>query len=179
MNGSLNVYEALKKLFVTDKDGHITIDNASVAVTTDALKAADLDLQVTTKHLGVDVQNLPATYPDTTTEPRNVSQWGGTALTGRDISSDLAPCTAIGTIADVTAAAAATQITATSTACRSVCVRSLAANSAAIRVGDSNVTASRGIELSPGDAVVLAISNVDLAYVYGNGADKVSVTYVN
>jgi hypothetical protein len=66
--GSRGVYEALKKLFVTDKDGHITIDNVSVAVTAD----------------------WPATFPDTDTEPRNVKQWGGTALTGRNITSDLA-----------------------------------------------------------------------------------------
>ena len=109
----------------------------------------------------------------------DVQKWGGTPLSGRDITSDLAPCTAIGTIADVTAAAAATQITATSTACRSVCVRSLAANTGSIRVGDSNVGASRGEELSPGDAVVLAVSNVNLVYVRGNATDKVSVTYVN
>jgi hypothetical protein len=154
---SIGVYEALKKLFVTDKDGHITIDNASVAVTAD----------------------WPATFPDTATEPRNVKEWGGTALTGRDITADIAPCTAIGTIADVTAAAAATQLTANSTACRSVVVRSLGANTGSIRVGDSNVGASRGEELSPGDAVVLAVNNVNLVYVRGNGTDKVSVTYVN
>ena len=82
--GSQGVYEALKKLFVTDKDGHIIIDNASIAVTTDGLKASDLSIEATSKHLGVDVQNHPTTYPDTITEPRNISQIGGTAQTGAD-----------------------------------------------------------------------------------------------
>ena len=137
MSGTVGVYEALKKLFVTDKDGHITIDD--------------------------------------------LSKWGGTAQTGRDISSDLAylqPPSSIGTLADVTAAASATQLTATSTTCQSVIVRSLAANTGKIRVGASNVSASRGAEISAGDAVILDIDNVNKVYVYGNASDKVSVTYV-
>ena len=111
-----------------------------------------------------------------------ITKWGGTALTGRDISSDLAllqPASAIGTIADVTAAASATQLIAASTPCKGVAVVSLAANTGKIRVGDSNVSASRGVEMSKGDAVVLDVDNVNKVYVYGNAADKVSITYVN
>jgi hypothetical protein len=48
------------------------------------LKTADLSLEAITKHLAVDVQNYPATYPDTDTEPRNISKIGGTAQTGAD-----------------------------------------------------------------------------------------------
>ena len=136
--GAASIYESLKKLFVTDKDGHITIDD--------------------------------------------LTEWGGTALTGRDISGDLAllqPASAIGTLADVTAAAAATQLVVASTPCKGVAVESLAANTGTIRVGDSSVSASRGVEMSKGDAVVLDVTNVNLVYVYGNGTDKVSITYVN
>jgi hypothetical protein len=48
------------------------------------LKTADLSLEAITKHLAVDVQNYPATYPDTDVEPRNISKIGGTAQTGAD-----------------------------------------------------------------------------------------------
>jgi len=48
------------------------------------LKTADLSLEAITKHLAVDVQNYPATYPDTDIEPRNISKIGGTAQTGAD-----------------------------------------------------------------------------------------------
>jgi hypothetical protein len=106
----------------------------------------------------------------------------GTALTARDWSGDFAllqPASSIGTLADVTAAAAATQLVVASTPCKAVVVRSLAANTGNIRVGDSSVTASRGAELSAGDAVVIVIDNVNKVYIFGNGTDKVSIMYVN
>ena len=91
----------------------------------------------------------------------------------------LQTATAIGTIADVTAAASATRLIVASTPCKSVVVRSLNANTGKIRVGDTNVTVSRGAELSAGDTIVLSISDVNLVYVFGNASDKVSITYVN
>ena len=101
------------------------------------------------------------------------------AITAGTVLDNLNPASSIGTLADVTAAASATQLTSSNTPCKAVLVVSLAANTGKIRVGDSNVTASRGAELSAGDAVVLMVSNVNLVYVFGNASDKVSVTYVN
>jgi hypothetical protein len=90
-----------------------------------------------------------------------------------------APPTSIGVIADVTAAAGATQLIAASTPCKCVLVTSLAANTGLIRVGDANVTASKGGELTPGNSIPIEISNVNKVYVFGNGTDKVSIVYVN
>jgi hypothetical protein len=64
---SIGVYEALKKLFVTDKDGHITIDNTTITADADVTDRA-------ARLLGV-VDSL--------------TKWGGTALTGRDITTDI------------------------------------------------------------------------------------------
>jgi hypothetical protein len=87
--------------------------------------------------------------------------------------------TSIGTLADVTAAASATQLTANSTPCKTVTVKALAGNTGKVRVGDSNVTASRGHELSKDQAIDIVVNNVNLIYVFGNASDKVSVIYVN
>ena len=198
-----DVYEALKKLFVTDKDGHITVDD--IAAITAALDVSDraarllgkiygdqgvltqratsLDLYAALRYSGaeIDPRSIRVLTSADVVTADSLTKWGGTALTGRDISLDLAklqPPSSIGTLADVTAAASATQLIAASTACLSVMVRSLAANTGKIRVGDSNITASRGVEISAGDAVILDIDNVNKVYVYGNAADKVSVTYV-
>jgi len=84
----------------------------------------------------------------------------------------------IGTLPDVVAAAVATPISSLSVNCRAVCVRSLKANAASIRVGDSNVSASRGDEISPGDAISLGVNNLNSVYIFGNGTDKVSITYI-
>lgn len=107
-----------------------------------------------------------------------ITKWGGATLTSRDISLDIAPASALADIADVTAAASATQVTASNLPCRAVIVRALAANTSVVRVGGSTVTASRGAELSKGDAVVLDIDNVNKVYVFGNATDKVSIAYV-
>ena len=87
--------------------------------------------------------------------------------------------TAINVLADVTAAAAATQLIAASTPCRAVVVRALRANTGNVRVGGAMVLVGSGAELSAGDSISLAVSNVNLVYIFGNGTDKVSITYVN
>ena len=198
-----SVYQALKRLFVTDKDGHIIVDSigtwGAVDITDDWTR--QLGLMDLSRVLGaalahtnpvivrisdgvsayLNPQTIRALTSADVVTADSLSKWGGTALTGRDTSLDLAklqPPSSIGTLADVTAAASATQLIAASTACLSVMVRSLAANTGKIRVGDSNITASRGVEISAGDAVILDIDNVNKVYVYGNAADKVSVTYV-
>lgn len=89
------------------------------------------------------------------------------------------PAATIGVLADVVAAAAATQLTAASTPCRAVVVRALRANTGNVRVGGAGVLVGSGAELSAGDSVSLAVSNVNLIYVFGNGTDKCSITYVN
>ena len=91
----------------------------------------------------------------------------------------ITPPTAIGTISDLTGNSAAQQIIAASTPCKAVVVRALAGNASVCRVGDGNVSASRGAELSGGDSLMLAVNNVNLVYFYGVSPDKVSVTYVN
>jgi len=104
---------------------------------------------------------------------------GGNLAAIKTDADYLPPATSIGTLADVTAAASATQVTASSTPCKAVVVRALAANTGVIRVGNVDVTASRGKELSAGDDVVLAVNNVNLVYIFGNASDKVSISYVN
>jgi len=100
---------------------------------------------------------------------------GGNEIDPRDEN----PATSIGSVADVTPNGSTVQLTAASTPCKAVLVRALAANSAKARVGDSNTGASRGAELSAGDAVVISVNNVNLVYVYATGTDKVSAIYVN
>jgi len=90
----------------------------------------------------------------------------------------LDPATAIGTLEDLTGNSAAQQFIAASTPCVAVVIRALAGNTGQIRVGDANVSATRGAELSAGDAIVLAINNVNLGYFYGVSPNKVSITYV-
>lgn len=88
------------------------------------------------------------------------------------------PAGAISVLADVVAAAAATQLIAASTPCRAVVVRALRANTGNVRVGGAGVLVGSGAELSAGDSISLAINNVNLVYIFGNGTDSVSVTYV-
>lgn len=88
------------------------------------------------------------------------------------------PPSSIGTLADLTGNSAAQQFVAGSTPCQAVCVRALVINAGQVRVGDGSVSASRGDELSGGDAIVLAIDNVNKGYFYGVSPDKVSITYV-
>lgn len=85
---------------------------------------------------------------------------------------------AITGIADLIAAAAATQLIAADTPCRSVTVRSLRANVGIVRVAGATAAINIGVELSPGDSITIDISNVSFVYIFGNGADIVSVTYV-
>jgi len=171
---SQSIYEALKKLFVTDKDGHITIDNASIPTTTDGLKASELSIEATSKHLDVDVKNYPATYPDTDTEPRNVKQWGGTAQTGHDLTdhitkldvalSTLEPTT-LGTsiVSGVkTVTLVATPEALPSNTAKYVRVQNISTNTKSIYVGDS---AYQNFELNPLDSVGFRVSNSNLVYV--------------
>jgi hypothetical protein len=134
--------------------------------------------------LGVD--NFPADYPDSAVAtllaaglPAALGGEGGLKTEEQSWPTVLQTATAIGTLADVTAAASATRLTANSTPCKTVTVKALAGNTNKVRVGDSNVTASRGHELSKDQAVDIVVNNVNLIYVFGNASDKVSVIYVN
>jgi hypothetical protein len=126
-------------------------------------KATSNDLIVTLdgESVGAAVSNWPSDYPDA------------------DVLAQVQPATTISDLADVTAGNSATRLIVTSTPCKAVVIRALAANSSTVRVGSSTITSSRGAELSAGDAVVLAVDNVNLVYVIGNASDKVSVSYVN
>lgn len=67
-----------------------------------------------------------------------------------------------------------TQIIAANASRRSVILKSANANTDTVRIGSSSITASRGIELSPGDSVTLdttaAIYGKNLADLVGNPA---------
>lgn len=146
----------------------------------------------------VNVLNFPAVYPasqsgawsvavNNWTFPVSqdviVTRWGAVAsaaLTSRDISLDLAllqPAAATGTLADVVGNGATQQLGAA--ACKAVVIRALAASTTTARIGDVNTGVARGAELSPGDAIVLAVANVNLVYFYGAATVTVSITYVN
>lgn len=111
MVGSLGIYEALKKLFVTDKDGHIIVDSmpavtANADVTDRAARllgkiygdqgvltqrATSLDLYVQLRNAGVEIDPtaIRALTASDVVTVASLSKFGGTALTGRDISLDL------------------------------------------------------------------------------------------
>lgn len=81
------------------------------------------------------------------------------------------------TIADVTApngsAAALVATTPANPAFYGVTIKALAANTLKVRVGDSAITATRGIELSAGDSVTFPESDPSRLFVWGIGAAQV------
>jgi len=142
-------------------------------------------------------QGAPIQQKATSFESLVQLMFGGAEIDPRDVSDRAArllgvvnsitnpitatenPATSVGTLADVTPGGSTVQLTAASTPCKAVLVRALAGNSGKARVGDSNTGASRGAELSAGDATVLSVNNVNLVYAYATGTDKVSAIYVN
>jgi hypothetical protein len=128
-----------------------------------------------------DVGNFPTDYPDAALAALLPPELDTGALKIREQNwpTVLQTPTSIGTLADVTAAASATQLTAPSTPCKTVTVCALSTNTGIVRVGDANVSASRGHELTAGKPVDIVIDNVNRVYVFGNATDKVSVVYVN
>jgi hypothetical protein len=111
MVNSQGVYEALKKLFVTDKDGHIIVDSigtwGAVDITDDwtrQLGLVDLSrvLGAALAHTnpvivrisdGTSAYLNPQTIRTLTSADvvtaDSLSKWGGTTLTGRDITPDI------------------------------------------------------------------------------------------
>lgn len=81
-------------------------------------------------------------------------------------------------LADITATGTATAI-ATSTACIQVVVQAHSGNAALIvRVGDSNITTSRGLQLAAGASVALSVADLASVYVLAeSGSPKVCVLY--
>lgn len=84
-------------------------------------------------------------------------------------------------IADITPNSAAVPLAATGIKATWI---KFAANGSSIRVGDASIGASRGLNLQTG--VVTTLERLDIhqglydlskTYVYGTGADKVSITY--
>ena len=84
-----------------------------------------------------------------------------------------------GTSADVVLAGSATTlIVAVSATRHCVLIGNLSTNSSMFRVGDSNVGASRGAELAPGES--LSIETTGAIYGYNPGANQsVSVLWVS
>lgn len=95
------------------------------------------------------------------------------------------------TIADITGDAASHQL-ATSGQARWLQFVAPAANSAAIRIGDSNVGASRGTYVAPGGGFMMPVLESDSResttqhfyklssiYYYAGSGDKITITYAN
>lgn len=92
-------------------------------------------------------------------------------------------------IADITGNSAAQQISATAVNARWVLIIALSANSAAVRVGDSSVSATRGAQVVAGGGLFLPAlppnsnsprqNTYDLSkiYFYGVSPDAISVIY--
>ena len=97
----------------------------------------------------------------------------------------------LNTLADVTVTTAGTrvQVTSTDTPCTTVIIQAKATNTGLVIVGDSSVSASRGIELSAGEEISIAADpsgrpggeELNLADFWVDAAtngDKVKVAYV-
>jgi len=67
----------------------------------------------------------------------------------------------------------AVAIISSSTPVVGVIIQALASNVNNIKVGDSSVVSSSGFELQPGQAVGLAIDNLNKVYINGTVADGV------
>ena len=83
------------------------------------------------------------------------------------------------TFADVAlAAGATTQIVAANPARREVMISNLASNSQTIRVGNASTSASQGLELAPGAAIILSTTAAVYGYNPGSSAQSVAVMEV-
>lgn len=83
----------------------------------------------------------------------------------------------LASLADVTATGTAAAV-GTSTACVQVVIKALDSNTTNVRVGDSQITTSRGYPLTPGESVVLGVSDVSKVYVIAeSGSPVVAVLY--
>ena len=88
----------------------------------------------------------------------------------------LTPPSTIGTIADIAVSDSATQL-ATNNA-KQVIIKNIGAVD--VRIGDSNITATRGQELKPNDTIILDINNTDKIYHRTEaGASTINVTFLN
>ena len=94
-------------------------------------------------------------------------------------SVTLSKATVLGTIADVTvvAGAAAAQVVPTNADAVSVGICSLQANTQNIRIGDTNTGAARGIEIAPGETIVLDTTAPIFAYTAAGANQTLAITY--
>jgi len=60
---------------------------------------------------------------------------------------------------------------------KSVCVKALVANTLNIFVGPTGITIATGMELAPGDAVCLAVTNSNLVFVIASGVGS-SISFI-
>ncbi len=107
----------------------------------------------------------------------------GTVQTAADWSlyfKNLNPYSAINTLDDFTSGNPPMQLP--NNPCSEVILVALDSNTgtgaATLRIGDVNISASRGMPLDPGTPITLKVTNTNLIYVFGNGTDKVSVMFV-
>lgn len=64
---------------------------------------------------------------------------------------------ALTTVADNALSTTPERVVASSTPCLQVCIKSLSTNAVNIRVGDSNISTTRGYQLAPGEGIALAV----------------------
>lgn len=72
----------------------------------------------------------------------------------------VATSTSVVTIADISVSTTATQLA--SNSAKEVLIKNIGSSN--VRIGDSNITASRGDQLTPGESRVYTISNSNLLY---------------
>lgn len=91
-----------------------------------------------------------------------------------------APSTFFPPLPDVTVGTSPVQLTATSTFCRGVLVRSLATNTAGqtVRVGDSTVATNLGIPLAPGEWIYLPVNNASKVWFLATAASQIMACVV-
>ena len=75
-----------------------------------------------------------------------------------------------GMVPEVTAGAAAAQVTVMTAAKRGILVKALSTNAASVFVGNSTVTTSNGIELVAGESLFIALSDPSDLFVVAAGA---------
>src|SRR6266516_4720956 len=73
-----------------------------------------------------------------------------------------------------TAGGSATQFASSLALSNGIIIKALATNTGTVYIGASSVSSSTGVPLTAGDAVSIAVSDLSLMYVTGNGTDRIS-----
>lgn len=117
----------------------------------------------------VAVSNFPATQ--TVAGTVSVSNFPATQTVAGTVSVSNFPATqnvdqvGHGTVLSNQQAVTASAVALSTNTCKRACVKALAANTINVYVGPTGVTTATGMELAPGDAVCLPVTNTNLLFV--------------